>query len=50
MCQLCFYPIIRNMTVNYGLISASETLSSVCGLRLLHRRQKRIIGGKNSLR
>ncbi|XP_008844275.1 neurotrypsin [Nannospalax galili] len=27
-----------------------ETLSSVCGLRLLHRRQKRIIGGKNSLR
>uniref|UniRef100_A0A2K6GL16 Neurotrypsin n=1 Tax=Propithecus coquereli TaxID=379532 RepID=A0A2K6GL16_PROCO len=25
-------------------------LSSVCGLRLLHRRQKRIIGGKNSLR
>ncbi|EPY80588.1 neurotrypsin precursor [Camelus ferus] len=27
-----------------------ESLSSVCGLRLLHRRQKRIIGGKNSLR
>jgi serine protease 12 (motopsin) len=30
--------------------SNKETLSSVCGLRLLHRRQKRIIGGKNSLR
>ncbi|KAF5923843.1 hypothetical protein HPG69_016331 [Diceros bicornis minor] len=29
---------------------AAESLSSVCGLRLLHRRQKRIIGGKNSLR
>nr|XP_051676016.1 neurotrypsin isoform X3 [Oryctolagus cuniculus] len=27
-----------------------KSLSSVCGLRLLHRRQKRIIGGKNSLR
>ncbi|XP_032189167.1 neurotrypsin isoform X2 [Mustela erminea] len=27
-----------------------ESLSSVCGLRLLHHRQKRIIGGKNSLR
>ncbi|KAH0615940.1 hypothetical protein JD844_026610 [Phrynosoma platyrhinos] len=26
------------------------SLASVCGLRLLHRRQKRIIGGKNSLR
>ncbi|XP_063116777.1 neurotrypsin isoform X2 [Cavia porcellus] len=30
--------------------SNKESLSSVCGLRLLHRRQKRIIGGKNSLR
>ncbi|XP_046947158.1 neurotrypsin [Lynx rufus] len=30
--------------------SNRESLSSVCGLRLLHRRQKRIIGGKNSLR
>lgn len=29
---------------------SKESLSSVCGLRLLHRRQKRIIGGKNSLR
>ncbi|KAM5233653.1 neurotrypsin isoform 3-T3 [Hipposideros larvatus] len=28
----------------------SEPLSSVCGLRLQHRRQKRIIGGENSLR
>ncbi|KAM5255252.1 LOW QUALITY PROTEIN: neurotrypsin [Ctenodactylus gundi] len=27
-----------------------ESPSSACGLRLLHRRQKRIIGGKNSLR
>uniref|UniRef100_A0A8D2Q455 Neurotrypsin n=1 Tax=Varanus komodoensis TaxID=61221 RepID=A0A8D2Q455_VARKO len=27
-----------------------DSLASVCGLRLLHRRQKRIIGGKNSLR
>ncbi|XP_040823181.1 neurotrypsin isoform X2 [Ochotona curzoniae] len=27
-----------------------ESVSSVCGIRLLHRRQKRIIGGKNSLR
>ncbi|XP_054553502.1 neurotrypsin-like [Talpa occidentalis] len=27
-----------------------ESFSSVCGLRFLHRRQKRIIGGKNSLR
>uniref|UniRef100_A0A8C7B0H0 Neurotrypsin n=1 Tax=Neovison vison TaxID=452646 RepID=A0A8C7B0H0_NEOVI len=30
--------------------SNKESLSSVCGLRLLHHRQKRIIGGKNSLR
>lgn len=30
--------------------SSKESLSSVCGLRLLPRRQKRIIGGKNSLR
>ncbi|XP_060134541.1 neurotrypsin [Zootoca vivipara] len=30
--------------------SNKDSLSSVCGLRLLHRRQKRIIGGKNSLR
>ncbi|XP_037686478.1 LOW QUALITY PROTEIN: neurotrypsin [Choloepus didactylus] len=30
--------------------SYKGSLSSVCGLRLLHRRQKRIIGGKNSLR
>nr|XP_044998478.1 neurotrypsin isoform X2 [Jaculus jaculus] len=30
--------------------SSNETLSSVCGLRLLHHRQKRIIGGRNSLR
>ncbi|XP_069449500.1 neurotrypsin isoform X3 [Ovis canadensis] len=30
--------------------SNKESLSSVCGLRLLPRRQKRIIGGKNSLR
>ncbi|XP_047415201.1 neurotrypsin-like, partial [Sciurus carolinensis] len=30
--------------------SGTESLSSVCGLRLLHHRQKRIIGGKNSLR
>ncbi|XP_040093333.1 neurotrypsin isoform X1 [Oryx dammah] len=29
---------------------SKESLSSVCGLRLLPRRQKRIIGGKNSLR
>ncbi|KAH0500846.1 Neurotrypsin [Microtus ochrogaster] len=28
----------------------SKELSSGCGLRLLHRRQKRIIGGNNSLR
>ncbi|XP_023560196.1 neurotrypsin isoform X2 [Octodon degus] len=35
---------------DYFSKKASETLSSVCGLRLLHRRQKRIIGGKNSLR
>lgn len=27
-----------------------DSLSSVCGLRILHGRQKRIIGGKNSLR
>ncbi|XP_026959397.1 neurotrypsin isoform X2 [Sagmatias obliquidens] len=30
--------------------SNKESLLSVCGVRLLHRRQKRIIGGKNSLR
>lgn len=30
--------------------SNKDSLASVCGLRLLHRRQKRIIGGKNSLR
>uniref|UniRef100_A0A8C4YK83 Neurotrypsin n=1 Tax=Gopherus evgoodei TaxID=1825980 RepID=A0A8C4YK83_9SAUR len=30
--------------------SNKNSLASVCGLRLLHRRQKRIIGGKNSLR
>ncbi|XP_059233777.1 neurotrypsin isoform X2 [Mustela nigripes] len=30
--------------------SNKESLSSVCGLRLVHHRQKRIIGGKNSLR
>ncbi|XP_067414786.1 neurotrypsin isoform X1 [Emydura macquarii macquarii] len=30
--------------------SNKDSLTSVCGLRLLHRRQKRIIGGKNSLR
>ncbi|XP_034298726.1 neurotrypsin isoform X2 [Pantherophis guttatus] len=30
--------------------SSKDSLSSVCGLRILHRRQKRIIGGKNSLR
>uniref|UniRef100_A0A4W2F490 Neurotrypsin n=1 Tax=Bos indicus x Bos taurus TaxID=30522 RepID=A0A4W2F490_BOBOX len=30
--------------------NSKESLSSVCGLRLLPRRQKRIIGGKNSLR
>ncbi|XP_075399999.1 neurotrypsin isoform X2 [Tenrec ecaudatus] len=30
--------------------SKKGSLASVCGLRLLHRRQKRIIGGKNSLR
>uniref|UniRef100_G1LYL3 Neurotrypsin n=1 Tax=Ailuropoda melanoleuca TaxID=9646 RepID=G1LYL3_AILME len=30
--------------------SNRESLSAVCGVRLLHRRQKRIIGGKNSLR
>ncbi|XP_045393267.1 neurotrypsin [Lemur catta] len=30
--------------------SKKGPLASVCGLRLLHRRQKRIIGGKNSLR
>ncbi|XP_012583423.1 PREDICTED: neurotrypsin isoform X2 [Condylura cristata] len=35
---------------DYVSKKASESLSSVCGLRLLHRRQKRIIGGKNSLR
>ncbi|KAM9699733.1 neurotrypsin [Dama dama] len=30
--------------------SSKESLSSVCGLRLLSPRQKRIVGGKNSLR
>ncbi|XP_063166232.1 neurotrypsin isoform X2 [Candoia aspera] len=30
--------------------SNKDSLASVCGLRILHRRQKRIIGGKNSLR
>ncbi|NXS01943.1 NETR protein, partial [Oxylabes madagascariensis] len=30
--------------------SNKDSLASVCGLRLFHRRQKRIIGGKNSLR
>uniref|UniRef100_A0A8C5RWF5 Serine protease 12 n=1 Tax=Laticauda laticaudata TaxID=8630 RepID=A0A8C5RWF5_LATLA len=30
--------------------SSKDSLASVCGLRILHRRQKRIIGGKNSLR
>uniref|UniRef100_H3AH32 Neurotrypsin n=1 Tax=Latimeria chalumnae TaxID=7897 RepID=H3AH32_LATCH len=30
--------------------SSKGPLTSVCGLRLLHQRQKRIIGGKNSLR
>ncbi|XP_039224110.1 neurotrypsin-like isoform X1 [Crotalus tigris] len=30
--------------------SSKDSLSSVCGLRILQRRQKRIIGGKNSLR
>ncbi|XP_059025657.1 neurotrypsin isoform X2 [Mustela lutreola] len=30
--------------------SNKESLLSVCGLRLVHHRQKRIIGGKNSLR
>ncbi|XP_045395171.1 neurotrypsin-like [Lemur catta] len=30
--------------------SKKGPLASVCGLRLLHRQQKRIIGGKNSLR
>ncbi|XP_067153745.1 neurotrypsin isoform X3 [Apteryx mantelli] len=30
--------------------SSKDSLAPVCGLRLLHRRQKRIIGGKNSLR
>ncbi|RXN00328.1 Neurotrypsin [Acipenser ruthenus] len=39
---------------NYGDEKTTERrkdpLSSVCGLRLVHTRQKRIIGGKNSLR
>ncbi|MGH0144772.1 UNVERIFIED_CONTAM: hypothetical protein FKN15_004171 [Acipenser sinensis] len=39
---------------NYGEEKTTETskdpFSSTCGLRLVHTRQKRIIGGKNSLR
>lgn len=35
---------------DYVVKKPSEPLSSVCGLRSQHRRQKRIIGGENSLR
>lgn len=32
------------------LVSLSDPVNSICGLRLIHTRQRRIIGGENSLR
>lgn len=32
------------------LLSLSDPVDSICGLRLIHTRQRRIIGGENSLR
>lgn len=32
------------------LLSLSDPVNSICGLRLKHTRQRRIIGGENSLR
>ncbi|XP_069779234.1 neurotrypsin [Narcine bancroftii] len=37
-------------TKNAGSLSSTGSVNSLCGFRLLNRRQKRIIGGKNSLR